>query len=350
MRFIDEHTITVSSGRGGRGSSSFRRESKVPMGGPDGGDGGRGGHVVLMADPQLTSLLDIRHLPLLKADDGEAGGKKQMTGANGKNLVIRLPPGTLVYDAETGVQLLDLSVHYEERVIAEGGKGGLGNVHFKTSTNRSPRKTTPGGPGTVLKLKLELRVMADVGLLGFPNAGKSTLISVVSAARPLVADYPFTTLTPHLGVVDLGLFARGGRSSFVVADIPGIIEGAAEGKGLGHQFLRHVSRTRLLLHLVSLQSGDHGETHLSPGARYRILRDELKRYDSDLVKRPEIVVLTKADLGEPAILNQAISELQQAGVPEVRVISAVTRQGIPELVREVAQKLSELPIEPAGSI
>lgn len=337
MRFVDETEITVSSGRGGRGSSSYRRESHVPMGGPDGGDGGRGGHIVLWANPQLTSLLDLRHRPLWKAGDGEPGGKKRMAGARGEDLRIPLPPGTLVYNADNGLLLCDLATPEEERVIVEGGKSGLGNVHFKTSTNRSPKKTTPGGPPVVLKLRLELRVMADVGLLGYPNAGKSTLISAISSARPRVADYPFTTLVPHLGVVDRGI-----DGTFVVADIPGLIEGAAEGRGLGHQFLRHVSRTRLLLHLLSLADEGVSGNDRTPVQRYLVLREELRRFDTDLLARPERVVLTKADAVDAETVQTAREELLAAGVADVSVISSVTGQGVKELVDGVAQRLTEM--------
>ncbi len=336
MRFVDEVKIVVSSGAGGKGASTFRRESLVPMGGPDGGDGGRGGHVVLHADPNLSSLLDLRHRPQWKAGDGVKGGKQQMTGAAGEDLHIHLPVGTLVYDVDSDNLLCDLATPGMERVIAQGGRGGLGNIHFKTSTNRSPRKSTPGGPGVTLPLRFELRVMADVGLLGYPNAGKSTLISVISSARPRVADYPFTTLVPQLGVVDMGV-----EGSFVVADIPGLIEGAAEGKGLGHQFLRHVSRTRLLLHLLSL--GDESEG--SPVQRYQVLREELRRYDPELLLRPEIVVLTKADIADEDDIATARQELGTAGVAEVRVISAAARLGVRELVQEMAAKLAKMKIE-----
>jgi GTP-binding protein len=329
MRFVDEVDIEVVSGRGGRGSSSFRREKFVPMGGPDGGDGGRGGHVVLRADASLTTLLDLRHRPHWRAGNGTAGDFRQMTGANGADLVIRLPVGTVVGDAESGVVLCELLTDGEERIVAEGGKGGLGNVHFKTSTNRAPRTTTPGGEGEIRKLRLELKLVADVGLLGFPNAGKSTLISVISAARPKIADYPFTTLEPNLGVV------RAGDHSFVVADIPGLIEGAAEGKGLGHQFLRHVERTRMLLHLVSLAEPD------APLGRWRVLREELRRYDVGLVERPEIVVLTKQDAVESADVARAVEAFGKEGVRAVP-ISAVAGQGVSELVQEVWNRLAEL--------
>lgn len=326
MRFVDEVEIEVQSGKGGKGSSSMRREKYVPMGGPDGGDGGRGGNVAFRADPGLQTLLDLRSRTYLRAGDGEAGGKRQMTGAQGADLVVPVPVGTIVRDAETDTVLFELTSPYEERVAAPGGKGGLGNTHFKSSTNRAPRTTTPGEPGKYLRLKLELRLMADVGLLGYPNAGKSTFISVVSAARPKVADYPFTTLAPNLGVVSMGT-----EGSFVVADIPGLIEGAAEGKGLGHQFLRHLQRCRTLLHLVSLSP-----TEESPVAhRYRALRAELLRYDEELSSRPEIVVLTQRDLVDDDAEAEARDELTAAGAREIHVISAATGQHVHELVRTV---------------
>lgn len=340
MRFVDEVEIEVSSGKGGKGSSSFRREKYVPFGGPDGGDGGRGGHVVFKGDGGLGTLMDLRSRTWWRAGDGEHGGKRQMTGAQGEDLVIRVPVGTIVRDAETEDVLFEILADGEERIAARGGAGGLGNIHFKSSTNRAPRKTTPGGAGTTLRVRLELRLMADVGLLGYPNAGKSTLISAISAARPKVADYPFTTLAPNLGVVSMGT-----EGSFVVADIPGLIEGAAEGKGLGHQFLRHLQRTRTLLHLLALvdveENGDVAR-------RYRTLRDELGRYDEALLRKPEIVVLTKADAVDDDELAQARAALAAEGVPEAHVVSAVTGQGVPDLVRTVWARIRDLPREGQG--
>lgn len=278
------------------------------------------------ADPGLQTLLDLRSRTFLRAGDGESGGKRQMTGAQGEDLVIPVPVGTILRDAATDDVLFELTGPHEERVAAPGGKGGLGNVHFKSSTNRAPRTTTPGEPGTHLRLKLELRLMADVGLLGYPNAGKSTFISVVSAARPKVADYPFTTLTPNLGVVSVGT-----EGSFVVADIPGLIEGAADGKGLGHQFLRHLQRCRTLLHLVSLSP-----TEADPIAhRYRALRAELGRYDEELAARPEIVVLTQRDLVDAATEAEATAELAALGAGRVVAVSSATGHNVQELVREV---------------
>lgn len=333
MRFIDEVEIEVRSGHGGRGSSSMRREKFVPHGGPDGGDGGRGGHVILRADASLTSLLDLRSRAQWHAGPGTHGDIRQMTGAAGADLVIRVPVGTVVKDVAEGFILFELLTEGEERVLAEGGKGGLGNTHFKTSTNRAPRETTPGGAEVIRRVTFELKLVADVGLLGYPNAGKSTLISVISAARPKIADYPFTTLVPNLGVV-----AFGTEGSFVVADIPGLIEGAAEGKGLGHQFLRHVERTRMLLHLVSL-ADDEG----TPLHRWQVLREELRRYETDtnLIERPEIVVLTKADVLDEAALDEVRATFTAAGVPTM-VISAVTRQGVTALLQSVWSRLHEL--------
>ncbi len=324
MRFVDEVELDIESGRGGKGSSTMRREKYVPMGGPDGGDGGRGGNVAFRADPGLQTLLDLRSKALLRAGDGGSGGKRLMTGAQGFDLIVPVPVGTILRDAETDDVLFELTTPNEERIAAPGGKGGLGNTHFKTSTNRAPRETTPGDPGKRLRVKLELRLMADVGLLGYPNAGKSTLISTISAARPKVADYPFTTLVPNLGVVDMG-----NQGTFVVADIPGLIEGAAEGKGLGHQFLRHLQRCRTLLHLVSLSPIEAD----SVIHRYTALRTELARYDAELSERPEIVVLTQADVSDEETLAEARAALRDAGVAEVFVISAVARQGIDPLLR-----------------
>jgi len=334
VRFVDEVELEVRSGRGGRGSPSFRREKYVPNGGPDGGDGGKGGDVVLRAAAGLATLLDLKHQTQLTAGNGAHGEYRQRTGAAGEDLLIRVPVGTIVTEVDTGNVLFELTQDGEERVLVAGGKGGLGNVHFKTSTNRAPRQTGPGEPGRAMRVRLELRLMADVGLLGFPNAGKSTLVSVVSAARPRIADYPFTTLVPHLGVV-----SRGDEGSFVVADIPGLIEGAAEGKGLGHQFLRHVERTRLLLHLISLADESDGDVvH-----RWRVLRDELRRYDTALTDRPEVVVLSKADAVEPEVAQAASDALVAAGVARPWIISAVTGAGVESLVGHVWTRLREEP-------
>jgi GTP-binding protein len=306
MRFIDEAEIRVQSGKGGNGVVSFRREKFIAMGGPDGGDGGRGGDVVLQADEGCNTLLELRSQPVWRAEDGERGGAKQMTGASG-----------------------------DRYVAAKGGDGGLGNMHFKTSTNRAPRRCQPGWDGEERELRLELSLMADVGLLGFPNAGKSTFITVVSAARPKVADYPFTTLVPSLGVVDMGV-----EGSFVVADIPGLIEGASEGAGLGHRFLRHLSRTRLLLHLISLGPDEE----LKPSKRYKVIRRELLAYDPELAARPEVIVLTKTDVASPETLAKAHRSLVKAsGTEAIYHLSAVTGEGLRELTRHLWTRLQEMP-------
>ncbi len=346
MRFVDEVEIIVTSGRGGPGKSSFRREKYVPQGGPDGGDGGRGGHVILRANAGLGSLLDLRGRAQWKAPDGVGGDYRQMTGANGEELVIMVPPGTVVRDLEQDVIICELLADADERVVAEGGRGGLGNVNFKSSTNRAPRTTTPGGPGETRRLRLELKLVADVGLLGFPNAGKSTLISTISAARPKIADYPFTTLVPNLGVVRVG-----DEASFVVADIPGLIEGAAEGKGLGHQFLRHVERTRMLLHLVSIVDCEPDGLPEAALARWSTLREELRRYDPSLLSRPELIVLTKADAVDASVLDAVQRAFGDAGVGPVLVTSAVSRQGVSALVQRTWDTLRELPApDPAGAL
>lgn len=320
MRFIDEARIQVRAGNGGDGASSFRREKFVPYGGPDGGDGGKGGDIVFIADPGRSTLTELRGKSLWKAEHGVNGLGKRMYGRRGKPTEIRVPVGTRVFDDDTGEILCDLTDEDVAVVIAEGGRGGLGNVHFKTSTNRTPRKATPGKPGQELTLKLELMLMADVGLLGFPNAGKSTFISRVSAARPKVADYPFTTLVPSLGVVDMGI-----DGSFVIADIPGLIEGAADGAGLGHRFLKHVQRTRVLLHLLSL-----GPDELTPPEeRYASIRAELGRYDEDLTRRPELIALTKTDLVDAEHLEEARAAVAEAaGGATVHALSSVRGDGV----------------------
>ncbi len=333
MRFVDEVELTVRSGKGGRGSSSFRKEKYVPMGGPDGGDGGDGGSVVFVADEGVGTLLDLRHHTVWAAEDGEHGQYRLRAGARGQDLEIHVPVGTMVYDQAENLLLFELLEAGERRVGCAGGKGGLGNRHFKSSTNRAPRQTTPGEPGQMLKLRLELKLLADVGLLGFPNAGKSTLISRISAARPRIADYPFTTLTPCLGVVSVG-----DTGSFVVADIPGLIEGAAEGKGLGHQFLRHVDRTKVLLHLVSLSEPPTEAGASALRARYEVLRDELRRYDAEMLSRPEIIVLTQAD----TVSAEEIAEALAVFPAGTLAISAATGEGVDDLVNRVWRLLTEV--------
>ena len=336
MRFLDEVRITVVSGDGGDGCSSFRREKYVPYGGPDGGDGGRGGDVVFVATRDRNTLLHLKTKPLWEAERGSHGKGKQMTGRSGESLEVEVPIGTRVFDAETKNLLADLTADGERWIAAEGGSGGLGNLRFKSSTNRTPRERTSGKPGEERMLDLELMLMADVGLLGFPNAGKSTLVSRLSAARPRIADYPFTTLEPSLGVVDVG-----GDHSFVMADIPGLIEGSAEGAGLGHQFLRHLGRTRLLLHLVSLSPVD-GDDVL---ARYRAIRAELEAYGEHLAGRPELVVLTKLDAVDEEAAQQAIQAFAAAGIESPTAISAVSGTGLSELKAAVWSRLQSMTAE-----
>ncbi|HEY0178968.1 MAG TPA: GTPase ObgE [Dokdonella sp.] len=321
MKFVDEATIEVHAGNGGNGCASFRREKFVPFGGPDGGDGGAGGSVWLVADEGLNTLIDFRHQRIFRAQRGENGMSRQMAGRRGEDLAIRVPVGTVVVNVETDEQIGDLTAHGQRLLVAQGGHGGLGNVHFKSSVNRAPRRATPGGEGEARELKLELKLLADVGLLGFPNAGKSTLIRAVSAATPKVADYPFTTLQPHLGVVRIEA-----DRSFVIADIPGLIEGAAGGAGLGVQFLKHLARTRLLLHVVDVAPLDGGE---DPVAEIRAIEKELREFDPALLDRPRWLVLNKADLIAPDEREKAAKAI----VRRLRwkrpwyVVSAVAREG-----------------------
>ncbi|MFH1469286.1 MAG: GTPase ObgE [Pseudomonadota bacterium] len=331
MRFIDEVEIRVVSGGGGAGAISFRHEKYVDQGGPDGGDGGRGGSVFLEVDAGLNTLAGFRGRRLYQAERGQRGDKRQMTGRSGKDLVLRVPQGTLVYDAATDALLADLAGHDARVEIARGGQGGRGNMRFATATNQAPRRADPGGSSEAFDLRLELKLLADVGVLGFPNAGKSTFVSRVSAARPRIADYPFTTLTPSLGVVD-----RGDEGSWVVADVPGLIEGAAQGAGLGHRFLKHVQRTRLLLHLVRVVPEEVG----SPLERYRILRAELAAFDPELAARPELVALSQIDAVPPEELAAILASFQAAGV-EAHALSAVTGHGLKPLLDLIWQRLQE---------
>jgi GTP-binding protein len=288
MKFVDEAIIEVHAGKGGDGIVAFRREKYIPRGGPSGGDGGRGGSIYLVADRNINTLVEYRFARIHRAKDGENGQGKDCYGKSAEDVHLRVPVGTVVTDEESGQVLADLSRDGETALIAKGGEGGLGNIHFKSSTNRAPRQSTPGQPGESRKLQLELKVLADVGLLGLPNAGKSTFIRAVSAARPKVADYPFTTLQPNLGVVRVDQFR-----SFVVADIPGLIEGAAEGAGLGHQFLRHLQRTRLLLHLVDVVPFNPDTDAVRDA---KAIVDELRKYDEALYRKPRWLVLNKTDL------------------------------------------------------
>lgn len=328
MKFVDEARIEVIAGKGGNGSASFRREKFIPKGGPDGGDGGRGGSILAVADRNINTLIDFRYARLHQAKNGENGRGSDQYGAAADDIILRVPVGTVVYDDETGEQLFDLDRHGQQVTLAAGGQGGLGNLHFKSSVNRAPRQFTYGKEGERRKLRLELKVLADVGLLGLPNAGKSTLITKISNARPKVADYPFTTLHPNLGVV------RTSESrSFVVADIPGLIEGASEGAGLGHLFLRHLTRTRVLLHLVDVSSLDpEVDTIEQSVADAKAIVNELHKYSEELYNKPRWLVLNKLDmLEEPEQVK--VEFCQQFGWDgSVFAISALTGAGTQELV------------------
>ncbi len=340
MKFVDEATIRVEAGTGGNGCLSFRREKYIQFGGPDGGDGGDGGSVWLEGDEGLNTLADFRHTRDYKAENGKGGSGRKMTGRSGKDLVIRVSLGTVVTDLGTNEIIGEVTGHRERLLVAQAGQGGLGNVHFKSSTNQAPRKITKGTPGDKRELGLELQVLADVGLLGLPNAGKSTFLRAVSEARPRVADYPFTTLYPNLGVVRVGV-----ESSFVIADIPGLIEGAADGAGLGIQFLKHLSRNRILLHLVDMAPFDP-EADLVADARSII--EELRRFDADLVNRERWLVLNKMDL-----LSAEDRDLQSTSLVEalewegpVYQISAISGDGCKKLVGDLMQRLNILKEEP----
>lgn len=331
MKFLDETIIDVVSGDGGRGCVSFRREKYVPKGGPDGGDGGDGGSVILRADSHLSTLLDVSYRRFFKAGHGAHGKGKQMTGRSGRDCVIRVPSGTVVYDTETDEKLFDLATDGAQWTAAKGGRGGRGNMHFKSSTNQAPRRNEPGGRGEKMRIRLELKLLADVGLVGMPNAGKSTLISAVSNARPKIADYPFTTKVPGLGLVRIDT-----DRSFVVADIPGLIEGAHDGAGMGIQFLRHIERTRILLHLVDL-ADPSGE---DPVKNYKAIRHELGSYSRELIERPEIIVLTKMDIPEASDRCKSVMKgLKKLGGGDIVAISAVKREGLKELLHKVSRKL-----------
>lgn len=328
IRFVDEVSISVRSGNGGRGAVSFRREKFVAFGGPDGGNGGRGGDVILIADEQLSTLIDLRYRKLYKAKNGQPGGAKDCTGASGEPTEIRVPVGTQVYNAESDSLIVDLDTAGMRHCVAEGGLGGKGNASFVRATKRAPTYAQPGIEGVELDLRLELKLIADVGLVGFPNAGKSTLISRISRARPKVADYPFTTLVPQLGVVSVDV-----DCSFVVADLPGLIEGAADGHGLGHQFLRHVERTRLFVFLIT-QDMDPAR---SPVEDFIALRKELGKYRADLLDYPYICVLSQCD--RPEVLEQSEEVKTALGVERLHIISSVTGLGIDDLVNEITRQL-----------
>jgi GTP-binding protein len=335
--FVDEAIITVRAGRGGDGVCSFRREMYVPRGGPDGGDGGNGGNVVLTASHRLTTLLDLRYQKHYQAEDGRPGGSSKCTGRSGADVVVTLPVGTVVYDAATDNALADLVNDGETVVIARGGRGGLGNCHFATSTNRAPTRWTQGMDGEERTLRLELKLLADVGLVGFPNAGKSTLIAAVSSARPKIAEYPFTTLTPHLGVVRWG-----SDRSFVVADIPGLIEGAHDGKGLGLQFLRHIERTAFLLHLIDVSEW----TPVEPIAGFETMRRELAAYDHTLIDRPFAVVATKIDIGGTSDRLARLRDYCKRHRLRCFPVSSATREGLDDLIAFVGAQVDRLRSQP----
>ncbi|MFA5825792.1 MAG: GTPase ObgE [Gallionellaceae bacterium] len=334
MKFIDESKIEVIAGDGGNGAASFRREKYIAKGGPDGGDGGWGGSVYAIADRNINTLVDYRFARMHRAKNGESGRGADCYGKGADDIFLRMPVGTVITDFNTGEQIADLAHDGEKALLAQGGKGGLGNLHFKSSTNRTPRQCTPGTEGERRELQLELKVLADVGLLGMPNAGKSTFIRAVSAARPKVADYPFTTLHPNLGVVRVDT-----EKSFVIADIPGLIEGAAEGAGLGHQFLRHLARTRLLLHLVDIAPMHEG---VDPVHEAHAILNELKKYDEALYQKPRWLILNKVDLLEDR--DEKIAAFLREFGEDTRhfTISAINGEGCKELTYAIMEHLTQL--------
>jgi GTP-binding protein len=339
MKFVDEAYIDIAAGDGGTGCVSFRHEKYKEFGGPNGGDGGRGGHVFAVADPNLNTLVDFRFSRRHEAKRGQHGMGSDMFGAAGDDVTLKMPVGTIMSDAETGEVLFELLKPGEVVTIAKGGDGGFGNMRFKSAINRAPRQKTPGWPGDKLSLKLELKVLADVGLLGMPNAGKSTLIAAISNARPKIADYPFTTLHPNLGVVRVGP-----EQSFVVADVPGLIEGASEGAGLGHLFLRHLQRTRLLLHIVDVAPFDEG---VDPVVQAKAIVAELKKYDAGLYNKPRWLVLNKLDMvpieKREAVVKDFVKRFKYKG--PVFQISALTREGCEPLIKSIFQHIKAQQIQ-----
>lgn len=333
VKFIDEVEILVSAGDGGAGAVSFRRESHVPFGGPDGGDGGRGGDVLLVADPQLGTLLEFRYKSKWAAPRGESGGGRDCNGKGGEHLELRVPVGTVVYDAETGELIADLSARDARVTAAQGGRGGLGNMNFATPWDQAPRHAQPGEKGTQRKLRLELKLLADVGILGFPNAGKSTFIAAVSRARPKIANYPFTTLVPNLGVVRVDEFR-----SFLMADIPGLIPGAAKGAGLGIRFLKHVERTRVFLHLITIE-GDE----IDLVARYDALMAEVRAFDAELAERPQIVAVSQLDLPDARAAWELAHPTFEARGIKCYGVSAVSGEGVREIVFALEKLLQTAP-------
>jgi GTP-binding protein len=335
--FYDHTKISVKAGDGGDGSMHFRREKFAPYGGPDGGDGGRGGSIYFEATTSLNTLVNYRYKQHFKADSGGAGARQKMHGAKGEDIVLMVPCGTIIRDADTQEVVADLVETGQRVMVARGGRGGLGNVHFATSTHQAPKEAQKGEPGQERWLALELKLVADVGLVGYPNAGKSTLLSVVTAAHPKIADYPFTTLTPNLGVVEIGRPRSGDSTGFVLADIPGLIEGAAQGVGLGHEFLRHIQRTRLLIHLLDGASIDR-----DPWQDFQAINLELREYDQKLSERPQIVVLNKMDLPDAQEHWAELKARAEAAGYPVFAISGVAQQGTDELMAYAARRLEEI--------
>jgi GTP-binding protein len=335
MKFFDEALISVSAGNGGNGAVSFRREKYVPRGGPDGGDGGRGGSIIMQADRNLNTLIDFRYTRTFRAEHGEGGRGADCFGKGGSDLILKVPVGTVITDASTDELLADLATDGSSAIVAQGGSGGLGNLRFKSSTNRAPRQFTHGEPGQVRDLKLELKVLADVGLLGLPNAGKSTFIRAISAARPKVADYPFTTLQPNLGVVRVS-----SGKSFVVADIPGLIRGASEGAGLGHRFLKHLQRTHLLLHIIDAAPLD---STVDPVADAQAIIEELRKYDESLYNKPRWIVFNKIDLipedQQSARIEDLVSRLSLASEQPFFAVSAISGNGCQNLCQQIMNYL-----------
>ncbi len=340
--FVDKAVITVRAGSGGNGAVSFRREIFEPKGGPNGGNGGRGGNVVVVADPGMSTLYDFRDQKVWAAANGEPGKGKQCTGADGEDLIIRLPPGTLIYNADTGELIHDLKPG-DSVIVARGGRGGWGNEHFKSSTYQTPKHAEPGEPGEEFRLRLELKLIAEVGIAGLPNAGKSTLLAALTAATPKIANYPFTTLSPQLGVAPLDAGRR-----IIFADIPGLIEGAAQGAGLGHDFLRHIERTRVIVHLLDIAPMDES----NPADNYRLIREELRQYSEALADKPELVVLNKADLLPPEeaqeVLKRIARELDLLPGRDILLISAAAREGLKPLLERLWAMLHPADFKPEG--
>ncbi|PKL36860.1 GTPase ObgE [Candidatus Peregrinibacteria bacterium HGW-Peregrinibacteria-1] len=326
--FSDEVQIKVIAGKGGNGCASFRREKFVPKGGPDGGDGGRGGSVIIKVNPHINTLSYYTNKKAYNAENGTPGKGKKMHGRNGEHLILEVPPGTMVFNKQKTEMYADLNHDGDQVIITKGGLGGKGNVHFVSSTHQAPKFAEKGEPGEERDIILELKLVADVGIIGLPSAGKSTLISVISNAKPKIAAYHFTTIVPNLGVVDMKKFGGSSEESFVVADIPGLIEGASEGKGLGHQFLKHISRNNILVHLLDGTSSDIKKDH-------QTVRKELKKYDADLYKKPEIIAINKSDLLTP----EEITEKSKLFSPKALVVSAATTDGIKQLVYKILEKL-----------